>query len=265
QPAIVEAHSVQNVRALHRVADRGGLGVRDCEGLLADHSLARGGRRGGNLGVRARRRTYVDDVHVRPPDELAPVCDPGLDAVCGGGGRNPGCVAAADHADLRAVGKLPHQGRDGVSVGMGLAHHSVPDDADPDLRSAHVGDITWAAARWAASRAAAASLALAPSRGAPCTCRAKLSAWRRSAPKNVSSAVGGHRNLHSSAPLVPKTSTLHTSPRGKRRPSETNAVVPPDSSAIACALSGSPGQGSSATPEASDAIGPNSWPTSHRV
>ena len=72
-------------------------------------------------------------------------------------------------------------------------------------------------------------------------------------------------NLHSSAPLVPKTSTLHTSPRGKRLPSETSAVVPPDSPAIACALSGSPGNGSIATPDPSAVIETISCWTSQRV
>src|SRR5207245_759887 len=84
-------------------------------------------------------------------------------------------------------------------------------------------------------------------------------------PRAVAAPPGGHRHLHSSASFVPNTSTLHTSPRGNRRPRETMAVVPSESSAIAWALSGSPGHRSPAMPEATDVMAPNSCCTSHRV
>src|SRR5437762_8816253 len=211
----------------------------------------------------SRGRADVDDVDVAPIDQLAPIAYRAVDSIGLRGPFHLVPVASADDPEPRVVAKLAHHGSDRVGVRVSSAHHSVPDDPDPDV--AHQRCTSWAAARSAASSAAAASLALAPSRVSPRTWRAKLSACCRSASKKVSSALGGHRNLISSASLVPNTSTLHTSPKGKRRPSETTAVVPPESSASACALSASPGQCSSATPDASDVMGPKSCRTSHRV
>ena len=139
QPAVVEPDRVEDVRSLHRVHSRDRLRIGHGERLLADDRLSGRGRLGGDLGVSARRRADVDDVDLRPPDQLAPIVHPALDSVRGGGGGHPGPVAAADHAQARPAGQLAHHRGDGVAVGVGLAHHPVPDDADPDLGAAQPG------------------------------------------------------------------------------------------------------------------------------
>ena len=174
-----------------------------------------------------------------------------LDSVGLGGVGNLRLIATADHAQARPAWKRAHHRRDRVRVRVGSAHHPVADDADPDLR--------WSITSRPAGHARGCSLGslqrghgvdragalerLRRGRNAR-TIRPAPSARRRRCHRR-SAATGTGTPPQ---PLVPNTSTLHTSPSGKRRPSEITAVVPCDSSAIACALSGSPGHGSAATP-----------------
>ena len=95
-------------------------------------------------------------------------------------------------------------------------------------------------------RSAAASAATASAAVAPCAVAAAHPCGETPPPgvathrRNTCSPSGGQRNRQSSASRVPNASTRQTSPSGKRRPSDTSAVLPPDSVHSTCALSASP-------------------------
>src|SRR5439155_23787103 len=141
-----------------------------------------------DLGMRARGRADVDDVDIRPLDDLAPVGRPLLDAVPPGGLRDRPFVASADDEQPRRTGQVAHARCDCVPVRVRPAHQPVADDPDADFGlGAHPRATTESdsAARSAASIARNASSPVAPSCASPRTAAANASAWATSAAWNT--------------------------------------------------------------------------------
>ena len=130
---IVEADRIQHAGPPRRIQGTPAFGVGGGEGLLAEHRLARRGGRSGDLGMGAGRRADVDDVDVLALDDPAPVGRHLLEAVGRGSLLDQLAPAAADQSQTRPDRQIAHPRRLTVAIGMGLAHHAIADDADPDL------------------------------------------------------------------------------------------------------------------------------------
>ena len=201
EASIVEADRIRHAGPARSLQGTPAFGVGGGQGLLAEHGLARRGGGSSDLGMGAGRRADVDDVDVLAFNDPAPVGRHLLEAIGRGSLLDQLAPAAADQSQAGADRQITQSRRLTVAIGMGLAHHAIADDADPDLGcrghrrfSPLFGMIP--EARSAASRAATASSALAPSAGAPPTQRTKLSACSRSASRKDCSASGGQRKRH---------------------------------------------------------------------
>lgn len=114
-PAVVEAHHgdlAAGRRALRGLGHRLGLGDRVGERLLAQHVLARLQGGDGDLGMAVAGGADVDELHIVPGDEGAPVGLRRRPAMTGGGRVDRGPVASADRGESR-----PHRQVEDVSRG----------------------------------------------------------------------------------------------------------------------------------------------------
>lgn len=135
--AVVEAH--HRHLAAGRRPRRGlrhGLRLRDRVGerLLAEDVLARLQRGDGDLRVAVAGRADVDQLHVVPGDQGAPVGLRGRPAVPGGGGLDGRTVASADRGQSGSHRQVEDVSRGTPPLGVGGAHERVSDHADAERR-----------------------------------------------------------------------------------------------------------------------------------
>ena len=134
RPAVVVADTGGDVAGCP--LGRGDLRRGAADRLLAEHRLARRGRRARDLDMEHVGRGDHHDVDARVLDDSAPVVGCGREAEVGDGRVTPASRGVGTQHELGLGDAVGEQRRDPpVAAAVRLTHPPQPDHADPDVRT----------------------------------------------------------------------------------------------------------------------------------